>query len=83
MLADPKGNEFCVFEPGNSFLADCGFLGELAGEGTRQVGLFWAEALGWYEMLTRRPRSSSRVWHQSGFGRPARGAEARGEPAAF
>jgi len=25
----------------------CGFLGELACDGTRQVGLFWAEALGW------------------------------------
>ncbi|MBM7804962.1 catechol 2,3-dioxygenase-like lactoylglutathione lyase family enzyme [Geodermatophilus bullaregiensis] len=47
VLADPEGNEFCVIEPGNSFLAGCGFLGELACEGTRQVGLFWAEALGW------------------------------------
>ena len=40
MLADPEGNEFCVIEPGNSFLAGCGFLGELACDGTRQVGLF-------------------------------------------
>ena len=47
VLADPEGNEFCVIEPGNSFLAGCGFLGELACDGTRQVGLFWAEALGW------------------------------------
>ena len=47
VLADPEGNEFCVIEPGNSFLAGCGFLGELACEGTRQVGLFWAGALGW------------------------------------
>ena len=30
VLADPEDNEFCVIEPGNSFLADCGFLGELA-----------------------------------------------------
>src|SRR3954470_190563 len=30
VLADPEGNELCVIEPGNSFLADCGFLGELA-----------------------------------------------------
>ena len=30
MLADPEGNEFCVIEPGNGFLAGCGFLGELA-----------------------------------------------------
>ena len=47
VLADPEGNEFCVIPPGSSFLAGCGFLGELACEGNRQVGLFWAEALGW------------------------------------
>jgi catechol 2,3-dioxygenase-like lactoylglutathione lyase family enzyme len=47
VLADPEGNEFCVIEPGNTFLAGCGLLGELACDGTRQVGLFWAEALGW------------------------------------
>ncbi len=44
---DPEGNEFCVIEPGNAFLAGCGFLGELACDGTREVGLFWSEALGW------------------------------------
>ncbi|BFU43130.1 hypothetical protein KRMM14A1004_13670 [Krasilnikovia sp. MM14-A1004] len=47
VLADPEGNEFCVIEPGNSYLAGCGFLGELACDGTREVGLFWSEALGW------------------------------------
>ena len=47
VLADPEGNEFCVIEPGNNFLAGCGFLGELACDGTREVGLFWSEALGW------------------------------------
>jgi catechol 2,3-dioxygenase-like lactoylglutathione lyase family enzyme len=47
VLADPDGNEFCVIEPGNAFLAGCGFLGELACEGTRDVGLFWSKALGW------------------------------------
>jgi catechol 2,3-dioxygenase-like lactoylglutathione lyase family enzyme len=47
VLADPESNEFCVIEPGNAFLAGCGFLGELACDGTRQVGLFWAAALGW------------------------------------
>jgi hypothetical protein len=47
VLADPEGNEFCVIEPGNQFLAGCGFLGELACDGTQQVGYFWAEALGW------------------------------------
>jgi hypothetical protein len=47
VLADPEGNAFDVIEPGNSFLAGCGFLGELACDGTRKVGLFWSEALGW------------------------------------
>jgi catechol 2,3-dioxygenase-like lactoylglutathione lyase family enzyme len=47
VLADPEGNEFCVIEPGNAFLAGCGLLGELACDGTREVGIFWSEALGW------------------------------------
>ena len=47
VLADPEGNEFCVIPPGNAFLAGCGFLGELACDGTREVGLFWSVALGW------------------------------------
>jgi hypothetical protein len=47
VLADPAGNHFCVIEPGNRFLAGCGFLAELACDGTRDVGLFWSEALGW------------------------------------
>jgi catechol 2,3-dioxygenase-like lactoylglutathione lyase family enzyme len=47
VLADPEGNGFCVIEPGNSFLAGCGLLGELACDGTREVGLFWSAALGW------------------------------------
>ena len=47
VLADPEGNEFCVIEPGNAFLAGCGPLGELACDGAREVGLFWSAALGW------------------------------------
>jgi hypothetical protein len=47
VLADPEGNEFCVIEPGNKFLAGCGFLGELACDGSREVGHFWSQALGW------------------------------------
>ena len=47
VLADPEGNAFDVIEPGNNFLAGCGFLGEIACDGTREVGLFWSEALGW------------------------------------
>jgi predicted enzyme related to lactoylglutathione lyase len=47
VLADPEGNEFCVIEPGNQFLADCGFVGALACDGSQQVGYFWRDALGW------------------------------------
>jgi hypothetical protein len=47
VLSDPGGNELCVIEPGNGFLAGCGLLGEVSGDGTRDVGLFWHEALGW------------------------------------
>jgi hypothetical protein len=47
VLADPGDNEFCVIEPDNSFLAGCGFIGELACDGHREVGLFWSKALGW------------------------------------
>jgi hypothetical protein len=47
VLADPEGNEFCVIEAGNRFLAGCGFVGELSCDGTRDVGLFWSRALGW------------------------------------
>lgn len=47
VLADPEDNEFCVIEPTNSFLSGCGVLGELACDGTRRVGLFWAQALDW------------------------------------
>ena len=47
VLADPEGNEFCIIEPGNKFLADCGFFAEVSCEGSREVGYFWQEALGW------------------------------------
>ncbi|MEZ5282315.1 MAG: VOC family protein [Acidimicrobiales bacterium] len=47
VLEDPDGNEFCVIEAGNRFLAGCGFLGELACDGPREVGVFWSQALGW------------------------------------
>ena len=47
VLADPGGNELCVIPPGNSFLAGCGTLGEASCDGSREVGLFWSEALGW------------------------------------
>ena len=68
VLADPEGNEFCVIEPGNSFLADCRFLGELACDGSREVGHYWSEALGWplvwdqdQETAIRSPRGGPKV----------------------
>jgi predicted enzyme related to lactoylglutathione lyase len=47
VLADPEGNEFCIIEPGNSFLGGCGRFGSITCDGTREVGYFWSEALGW------------------------------------
>ncbi|WP_107764369.1 VOC family protein [Nocardioides terrigena] len=47
VLADPDGNEFCVIEAGNGWMAGCGFLGEVACDGTPEVGHFWAAALDW------------------------------------
>ncbi|MYR43876.1 VOC family protein [Streptomyces sp. SID5910] len=47
VLADPDGNEFCVIEAGNTFLADTGVIGALACDGTQEVGYFWSKALGW------------------------------------
>ena len=47
VLGDPEGNEFCVIEAGNAFLAGCGLLGEVSCEGSREVGLFWRDALDW------------------------------------
>ncbi len=47
VLADPEGNEFCIIEPNNNFLADCGRLGAINCDGTREVGYFWSAALAW------------------------------------
>ena len=47
VMADVVGDEFCVIEDGNSYLAGCGPLGEVTCEGTRVVGVFWSQALGW------------------------------------
>ena len=47
VLGDPEGNEFCVIGPGNRFLADCGFVGALACDGSQAVGYFWSRALDW------------------------------------
>jgi predicted enzyme related to lactoylglutathione lyase len=47
VLADPEGNELCVLAPGNRFLAGTGRLGAINCDGTRRVGVFWSEVLGW------------------------------------
>lgn len=47
VLADPGGDELCVIEEGNGWLAGTGFLGELAADGTRDLGVFWGRALDW------------------------------------
>ena len=47
VLADPEGNEFCVIEPYNRFLASCPRLGAVNCDGTRALGYFFREALGW------------------------------------
>lgn len=47
VMADSEGNEFCVIEPGNDFLAGCGFIGALSSDGSREAGHFWSAALGW------------------------------------
>ena len=68
VLADPEGNEFCVVEPGNNFLADCGFIGAISCDGSQQVGYFWSEALGWplvwdqdEETAIRSPRGGPKI----------------------
>ncbi len=68
VLADPGGNAFCVIEPGNSFLAGCGPLGELACDGSREVGVFWSAALDWplvwdqdEETAVQSPRGGTKV----------------------
>lgn len=47
MLADVEGNELCVIEPGNQFLADTGVIGAINCDGSEEVGHFWAAALDW------------------------------------
>src|SRR3954447_10415307 len=47
VLADPEGNEFCLIEPTNNFLAGCERLGSITCDGPPVVGYFWSEALGW------------------------------------
>ena len=47
VLADPEGNEFCVIDPDNAFLAGCERLGSITCDGSPETGRFWSGALGW------------------------------------
>ncbi|MGN6694610.1 MAG: VOC family protein [Aquihabitans sp.] len=47
VLADPEGNELCLIEPENKWLAGCPRLGAINADGTQATGVFWSEALGW------------------------------------
>lgn len=47
VLADPEGNELCIIEPGNNFLATCGRLGSITCDGSPATGRFWSAVLGW------------------------------------
>ena len=66
VLADPEGNEFCVIEPGNDFLDDCGVIGALSSDGTQAGRL----------LLERGPRLAAGV----GPGRGDRDPIAQGGP---
>jgi len=63
VLADHQGNEFCVIEPGNNFLADCGFIGVFSCDGSQDVGYFWSEALGWPLVWDQIPVGLRRLAH--------------------
>ncbi len=64
VLADPEGNDFCVIEPGNSFLAECGFFAE-GGRARvrRRSGISGAPRWGgrWSGIRTRRRQSARRA----------------------
>jgi predicted enzyme related to lactoylglutathione lyase len=80
VLADPEGNEFCIIEPGNNWLAGCGFLGELTCAGSPEVGYFWSEALGWPLVLDqglqtaiRSPRGGPKISWDGAWSMPPTG----------
>ncbi len=63
VLADPEGNEFCVIQPGNRFLAECGFIGALSCDGSQAVGYFWSAALGWPLVWDQNEETAIRAPH--------------------
>ncbi len=80
VLADPEGNEFCVIEPANNWLAGCGFLAELTCVGSPQVGYFWSKALGWplvweqdLQTAIRSPRGGPKISWDGAWSGPRTG----------
>jgi catechol 2,3-dioxygenase-like lactoylglutathione lyase family enzyme len=78
VLADPGGNELCVIEPGNNYLAGTGFLGEITCDGSRDVGTFWRDALGWplvwdrdEQTAIQSPRGGTKISWDAWDGPPA------------
>ncbi|MDQ1456706.1 MAG: hypothetical protein QOH28_2326 [Actinomycetota bacterium] len=67
VLADPEGNEFCIIEPENNFLAGCGRLGSITCDGSREVGCFWSAALGWPLVWDQDGETAIRTPEGSGF----------------
>jgi predicted enzyme related to lactoylglutathione lyase len=68
VMADPEGNELCVIEAGNNFLADTARIGAINRDGTQAVGHFWSKALGWplvwdqdEETAIQSPRGGSKM----------------------
>ena len=68
VMADPEGNELCVIESWNNFLADTGRIGALSSDGTQAVGYFWSRALDWplvwdqdEETAIQSPRGGSKI----------------------
>ncbi len=84
VLADPGGNELCVIEPGNKYLAGTGYLGEVTCDGSRTVGMFWRDALGWplvwdqdEQIAVQSPRGGTKIswdrWNGRSPVEPGRG----------
>lgn len=68
VLGDPEGNEFCVIEPGNRFLANTDLIGAVNCDGTKALGHFWSAALEWplvwdqnEETAIQSPKGGSKV----------------------
>jgi len=85
VLADPGGNELCVIEPGNDYLAGTGYLGEVTCDGSRNVGMFWRDALGWplvwdrnEQTAVQSPLGGTKIsWDLWGAGPPVERTNAR------